>query len=94
MQGLQKIYQQIEQSDVFVFVMSPKSIYSEQANWEVDHAVKLAKRIIPVVCADVDYRDVRKELASLNWLFFVGNLPLAQPSDRRFIVVVAKWCRW
>jgi len=26
--------------------------------------------MIPVVCRDVDYRDVRKDLAQLNWIFF------------------------
>lgn len=36
----------------------------------MDHACANGKRIIPVVCRDVDYREVRKELASLNWIFF------------------------
>lgn len=67
---LDEIYGGIECSDAFIFVLSPDSVNSDVCNIEVDHAVKNGKRIIPVVCRDVDYRDVRKELASLNWIFF------------------------
>ena len=67
---LNEIHKGIEQSDVFLFILSPDSIKSEVCNWEVDHAVKNGKRIIPCVVRDVDYRSVRKELANLNWIFF------------------------
>lgn len=65
-----EIHRGIESSDAFIFVLSPESIKNDLCNMEVEHAVKNGKRIVPVVCQDVDYRDVRKELASLNWIFF------------------------
>lgn len=67
---LDEIHKGIEQHDAFIFVLSPESIKNQVCNWEVDHAVKNGKRIIPVVCRDVDYREVRKEMSTLTWIFF------------------------
>lgn len=60
----------IERADTFVLILSPGSIESEMCNWELSHALKNGKRVMPVVCREVDYKFVRKELAPLNWIFF------------------------
>lgn len=67
---LTNIHNGIESQDVFILVLSPDSIASENINWEIDHAVKNGKRIVPLVARDVNYTTVRKEIASLNWIFF------------------------
>jgi hypothetical protein len=50
----------IEKQDCFLFVLTPDSILSEVCGWEIDHAVKQGKRIIPVVAREVEYKSVRK----------------------------------
>lgn len=67
---LAEVYQAIEQSDTVVFIISPTSIDSEICGKEIAHAVKNNKRLIPLVVADVDPRQVSPSLAALNWIFF------------------------
>ncbi|HRF98748.1 MAG TPA: toll/interleukin-1 receptor domain-containing protein, partial [Aggregatilineales bacterium] len=43
----------IENADNFVFIMSPDSMASVVCNMELDYAIALGKRIIPVVYQDV-----------------------------------------
>ncbi|MBK7317526.1 TIR domain-containing protein [Candidatus Villigracilis affinis] len=59
----------IEESDVFVFLISPDSVASEVCNVEIGHAAKNNKRIIPIVLRDVDPKTVNPIVRDLNWIF-------------------------
>ena len=60
----------IEAANTFVFILSPDSVASEYCRKEIDHAVTHNKRLIPVVCRDVDATVVHTALRPLNWIFF------------------------
>ncbi len=76
---LKKVYAGIEDADNFIFVISPNSIESEICGWELAHAVKNNKRIIPILrrSTSQDSDKTRSEIISLphplsfiNWLYF------------------------
>lgn len=60
----------IEAANTFVFILSPDSCQSEYCNKEIDHAVLHHKRLIPVVCHDVEPATVHPALRPLDWIFF------------------------
>jgi WD40 repeat protein len=66
---LEEILRGIEESDVFVFLISPDSVASEVCNVEIGHAAKNNKRIIPIVLRDVDPKTVNPIVRDLNWIF-------------------------
>ena len=43
----------IEQSDTVVFVISPESVKSKECVWEINKALGLSKRLLPVVYKSV-----------------------------------------
>src|SRR6266542_1356470 len=51
---LDEIRAAIEATDTFLFVLSPASAASSVCAEELAHAVAHQKRLIPVVCRDVD----------------------------------------
>jgi WD40 repeat protein len=71
---LGEVYAAIESADTFIFVLSPDSLTSEICRSEVDHALGFKKRIIPIVCRDIEDRQIMEPIAALNWIFF-------RPSD-------------
>ncbi len=89
-QWLAEIYAGIEAADNFVFVISPDSVRSRVCGWEVAHAIKHNKRLIPVLRRDVDFKELAqlmadpgwegmlpehwKALADLNWIIFKPEL--------------------
>ena len=64
-----KIKQGIEGARAFVFVLSPDSMTSPECLKEIDYAAASHKRLIPVVCREVDSRAVPEPLSRLHWIF-------------------------
>ena len=67
---LAEVYEAIEQSDAFIFLISENSVVSEICSLEIAHAVKNNKRLIPIVVNEVEPTQVPGPLASLQWIFF------------------------
>ena len=60
----------IRDADTVVFVLSPSSARSEICAWEVGEAVRLGKRILPVLCRPLEGASPPPQLADLNYIFF------------------------
>ena len=62
----------ILQAEAFVFVMSPDSAASPECAKELEYAVALNKRIVPVHFEQTDVATLDIELATRNWIPQVG----------------------
>ena len=60
----------IQGADSFIHVLSPDSVKSDICNWELEEAVRLGKRIIPVLCRALDEAQPPSMLAALNYIYF------------------------
>jgi len=58
----------IDGAQAFVFVLSPDSLSSSICARELEHAVNGHKRLVPVVCREVQEADVPAALRGLNWI--------------------------
>lgn len=79
---MQEYLQGIEASDAFVFLLSAASMASPFRQQELEHAVAVGKRLIPVALEDLKASDVPSPLQALNWIFFRSEqkLPTASAS--------------
>src|SRR5919106_521990 len=66
---LEQIFRGIEESDAFIFLISPDSIASEVCKVEINRAAQNNKRIIPIVLRDVAPKDAPENIRKLNWTF-------------------------
>lgn len=60
----------IRDADTVVFVLSPSSARSDVCGWEVDEAMRLKKRVVPVLCRPLEDPAPPAPLQSLNYIFF------------------------
>lgn len=57
----------------FIFILSPQSISSKECLAELNQALRLDKRLIPIVAEAVRAQDVPLALREFNWIFFNGG---------------------
>jgi len=65
---MQEVKDAIVACGAFIYVISPASAHSQVCREEVEHAVALNKRIVPILHEDVDPSDLPEAIASRNWI--------------------------
>ena len=66
----QEIWRGIEQSNYFLFVLSPSAVESSYCATEVEHAQQLNKRVVTVLHRPVDPATLHPILAAVQWIDF------------------------
>jgi WD40 repeat protein len=88
----------IRAAHTFVFALSPDSVESEYCGWELDQAVALGKRLVPLVIRDVEAAP--DELASRQYIFMradddfdqaLGELSTALGTDLDWVKQHRHW---
>ena len=74
----------VEQSDGFVFVISPDSVASVYCEQEVEHALELNKRIVPLLLDSVPDEAVPEGIRVRNWIPF-GDGAAFEPTLERVL---------
>ena len=90
----------IEESDAFVFVITPDSVASPFCEQEIEHAEALGKRILPVLRVKVPDAELHPEVRDRNWISFesedeldgsVASLVAALDSDLAHARAHTRW---
>ncbi|MFZ5910796.1 MAG: toll/interleukin-1 receptor domain-containing protein [Chloroflexota bacterium] len=63
-----EIYHGIEESDAFLFLVSPDSVQSEWCNKEIEYAAKNGKRILPIAICNTDPKSAHPEISKRLWI--------------------------
>jgi WD40 repeat protein len=90
----------IEQSDAFLFVITPASVASAYCEQEVEYARELQKRIVPVLRDPVSDAELPPEIRDRNWIPFtaadefdtsLGRLVTALDTDLEAAKAHTRW---
>jgi WD40 repeat protein len=66
----QEIYRGIENSDNFLFIISPHSVNSPYCGDEVEYAQQLNKRVVTILYRQLDTATLHPALAKVQWIDF------------------------
>jgi TIR domain len=79
----------IDAAPAIIFLISPDSIASPVCRQELDHALAQNKRLVPVVCREVDPRAVHESVRKLNWITVLDPDELQQKVEQLIHVMDA-----
>src|SRR5947209_10446366 len=72
----------IEESDAFLFVITPQSAASAYCEQEVEHALSRGKRILPLLRATVRDSELHEQVRDRNWIPFDDDDQFDASMDR------------
>jgi WD40 repeat protein len=78
----QAIRTAIEQSDAFVFVITPEAVASSFCEQEVEYATQLQKRVVPLLRVPVPDPDLPQAIRERNWIQFTEDEAFGRSVDR------------
>ena len=79
---MREVTDAIDAAPAVLFLISPDSIVSAICREELNHALAQNKRLIPVVCRNVDAEKVAESLRKLNWIYILDSDELSEKVDR------------
>ncbi|MDD2922548.1 MAG: toll/interleukin-1 receptor domain-containing protein [Anaerolineales bacterium] len=91
---MKEIQKGIEESDIFLFIVSPDSICSKVCAEETAHAVANGKRIIPVIARDIDVKEAPPAITHLNWIFFSRPQDTFEASFQKILTSIRTDFEW
>ncbi|MGD0069352.1 MAG: TIR domain-containing protein, partial [Streptosporangiaceae bacterium] len=78
----ERVLRAIEACKALIFVISPASVASGECSQELDDAVALNKKVIPIVYRDNDGRSLPSALADAEWVFLRAADDFSAGMDR------------
>lgn len=79
----------IEGADVFVPVLTPAYLESPYCMGELDMAIELHKRIVPIVLQKFDIAKIPSKISHINWVYFTPHVGEANTFEDAFPVLMA-----
>jgi len=85
----------IREADTVVFIVSPRSVESDECEWEVAQVAAFNKRLAPVVIERVADDKVPAEIARINYLYFDPPNDFETQADKLAVALLtdAEWLK-
>jgi formylglycine-generating enzyme required for sulfatase activity len=78
----ERLEELIREADTVVFVISPEAVKSKRCRWEIDKAIALPRRLMPVVFKPVPEAEIPEQLGPRQFARFDAGAGFVEPLGR------------